>query len=168
MEAMCSSETSVETQRTTRLACCFLLNLFLPPWRWRRCVPPKRRLKLNGLHGIISQKMTLFNFFPILRNQTRALRSSLSKALISFQTTRTSTRGTSGHCHRAFKTETYSFLPYVLNVMSLTAPTLPFLSLSLSFMNKDEHISQKRPWNILRNSLHVLCLQLIFSVFSNT
>jgi hypothetical protein len=24
------------------------------------CVPPKRRLKLNGLHGVISQKMILF------------------------------------------------------------------------------------------------------------
>jgi hypothetical protein len=38
-------------------ACRFLLNLFLPPWTWRRCVPPKRRLKLNGLHGVISHKM---------------------------------------------------------------------------------------------------------------
>jgi hypothetical protein len=38
----------------------FLLNLFLRPWRWRRYVPPKRRLKLNGLHGVIFQKMILF------------------------------------------------------------------------------------------------------------
>jgi hypothetical protein len=37
-----------------------LLNIFLRPWRWRRYVPPKRRLKLNGLHGAISQKMILF------------------------------------------------------------------------------------------------------------
>jgi hypothetical protein len=29
-------------------------------WRWRRYVPPKRRLKPNRLHGIISQKMILF------------------------------------------------------------------------------------------------------------
>jgi hypothetical protein len=29
-------------------------------WRWRRYIPPKRRLKLNGLHGVISQKMILF------------------------------------------------------------------------------------------------------------
>jgi hypothetical protein len=36
------------------------LNLFLWPWRWRRYVPPKRRLKLDGLHGVISQKMILF------------------------------------------------------------------------------------------------------------
>jgi hypothetical protein len=27
---------------------------------WRRYVPPKRRLKLNGLHWVISQKMILF------------------------------------------------------------------------------------------------------------
>jgi hypothetical protein len=38
----------------------FLLNLFLRPWRWRRYVPPKRRLTLNGLHGAISQKLILF------------------------------------------------------------------------------------------------------------
>jgi hypothetical protein len=45
------------------LATCLLaglLNLFLRPWRWWRYVPPKRRLKLNGLHGVISQKMILF------------------------------------------------------------------------------------------------------------
>jgi hypothetical protein len=38
----------------------FLLRLFFRPWRWRRYVPPKRRLTLNGLHGVISQKMALF------------------------------------------------------------------------------------------------------------
>jgi hypothetical protein len=38
----------------------FLLNLFFRPWRWRWYVPPKRRLTLNGLHGVISQKMVLF------------------------------------------------------------------------------------------------------------
>jgi hypothetical protein len=36
-----------------------LLNLFLRSWRWRRYVPRKRRLKLDGLHGVISQKMIL-------------------------------------------------------------------------------------------------------------
>jgi hypothetical protein len=32
------------------------------PWKWRRYsyVPPKHRLTLNGLHGVISQKMILF------------------------------------------------------------------------------------------------------------
>jgi hypothetical protein len=47
-----------------QLASCFiagfLLNLFLRPWRWRQYVPPKHRLTLNGLHGVISQKMVLF------------------------------------------------------------------------------------------------------------
>jgi hypothetical protein len=37
-----------------------LLNLFLRPWRWRQYVLPKHRLKLNGLYGVISQKMILF------------------------------------------------------------------------------------------------------------
>jgi hypothetical protein len=40
----------------------FLFSLFFRPWRWRRYVPPKRRLTLNGLHGVISQKMVLFIF----------------------------------------------------------------------------------------------------------
>jgi hypothetical protein len=43
------------------LAICLLaglLNLFLRPWRRRRYVPPKRRLKL---HGVIPQNMILFN-----------------------------------------------------------------------------------------------------------
>jgi hypothetical protein len=55
MEAICSSETSVETQRAKRrhipedvTACRFRLNLFLPPWRWRRYVPPKRRFWSKG------------------------------------------------------------------------------------------------------------------------
>jgi hypothetical protein len=39
----------------------FLLSLFFRPWRWRRYVPPKHRLTLNGLHGVISQKTVLFN-----------------------------------------------------------------------------------------------------------
>jgi hypothetical protein len=42
------------------LTCWFLLKLFLRHWRWRRYVPPKRQLELNGLHGVISQKMILF------------------------------------------------------------------------------------------------------------
>jgi hypothetical protein len=29
-------------------------------WRWRRHVPPKRRLIFNGLHGVIFQKTELF------------------------------------------------------------------------------------------------------------
>jgi hypothetical protein len=38
-----------------------LARLILRPWRWRRYVPPKRRLTFNGLHGVISQKMVLFD-----------------------------------------------------------------------------------------------------------
>jgi hypothetical protein len=33
---------------------------FLRPWRWGWYVPPKHQLTLNGLHGVISQKMVLF------------------------------------------------------------------------------------------------------------
>jgi hypothetical protein len=33
---------------------------WLPAWRWRRYVHPKRRLTFNGLHGVISQNIVLF------------------------------------------------------------------------------------------------------------
>jgi hypothetical protein len=52
-------------QRESMLQAChagFLLSLFFRPWRWRRYIPPKRRLTLNGLHGAISQRMVLFNW----------------------------------------------------------------------------------------------------------
>jgi hypothetical protein len=34
-------------------------QLIVRLWRWRRYVPLKRRLTLNGLHGVISKKMVL-------------------------------------------------------------------------------------------------------------
>jgi hypothetical protein len=65
MKAIFPSETSVENKRATRrhipedvTAFRFSLNLFLPPWIWRRYYPSKRRLNLNGLRGVIFQ-MTL-------------------------------------------------------------------------------------------------------------
>jgi hypothetical protein len=45
----------------------FLLNLFFRPWRWRRYVSPKRRFTLNGLHGVISQKIVLFYYSIVAR-----------------------------------------------------------------------------------------------------
>jgi hypothetical protein len=39
---------------------CSLAEKIFLPRRWRRYVPPKRRLHLNRLHGVTSQKMTLF------------------------------------------------------------------------------------------------------------
>jgi hypothetical protein len=38
----------------------FLARLIPQTWRWRRYVPPKRRLTSNGLHDVISQKIVLF------------------------------------------------------------------------------------------------------------
>jgi hypothetical protein len=37
----------------------FLSCLIHRRWRWRRYVPPKRRLTFSGLHGFISQKIVL-------------------------------------------------------------------------------------------------------------
>jgi hypothetical protein len=56
--------TRISGRRIILFATClhagFLLNLFFRPWRWRRYVPPKRRLVFYGLHGVISQKLVLF------------------------------------------------------------------------------------------------------------
>jgi hypothetical protein len=66
MEAIYSSETSVDFQHSTRCyipgdsravlaaSLSFLAYLILRPWRWRRHVPPKHRLTFNGIHGFIS------------------------------------------------------------------------------------------------------------------
>jgi hypothetical protein len=43
----------------------FLAWLILQPWRWRRHVPPKRRLTFNGLHGVLSQKIQSFTVYPV-------------------------------------------------------------------------------------------------------
>jgi hypothetical protein len=40
---------------------CWFARLILWSWRWRRYVPPKRRLTFNGLHGILSKNILLFN-----------------------------------------------------------------------------------------------------------
>jgi hypothetical protein len=55
------------------LTCWFLLKLFLWPWRWRRYVPPNRRLQLNRLHGVTSQKMILFKMRIDVMSSCRGL-----------------------------------------------------------------------------------------------
>jgi hypothetical protein len=39
------------------------LARLIRPWRWRRYVPPKRRLTFTRLHGVISQKVVSTSFF---------------------------------------------------------------------------------------------------------
>jgi hypothetical protein len=48
-------------------ACSLVCWTILRPWTWRRYVPPKRRVQLYGLHGVISQKMILFIDWGCLR-----------------------------------------------------------------------------------------------------
>jgi hypothetical protein len=46
------------------LATYFMLALAFPilrSWKWRRYAPPKCRLIFNGLHGVITQNIDLFN-----------------------------------------------------------------------------------------------------------
>jgi hypothetical protein len=40
----------------------FLAWLILRPWRWRRRVPPKRRLNFKTIHSVISKNTELFRF----------------------------------------------------------------------------------------------------------
>jgi hypothetical protein len=48
-------------QNLTSDSCWILAWLILRPWSCSRYVPPKRRLTFYGLHGVISQKIVLFN-----------------------------------------------------------------------------------------------------------
>jgi hypothetical protein len=54
--------------------------------RWRRYVPPKCRLKLNGLHGVISQKMIPFICYHAVQNLSsfRLLSENLKIEIIFF------------------------------------------------------------------------------------
>jgi hypothetical protein len=36
------------------------LALLTRPWRWRRYIPPKRRLNFISLHGVISEKTVIY------------------------------------------------------------------------------------------------------------
>jgi hypothetical protein len=46
--------------RSKKSSCWFLAWLILRPWKWRRHVPPKRRLTFGGLHSVICYKIKLF------------------------------------------------------------------------------------------------------------
>jgi hypothetical protein len=46
-------------------ACSLVCWTILRPWRWRQYVPPKRRVQLYGLHGVISQKMIHFKTIAV-------------------------------------------------------------------------------------------------------
>jgi hypothetical protein len=53
--------------------------------RWRRYVPPKRRLTLNGLHDVVSEKLILFITTAVITsNPTKCslLHADLSLGLI--------------------------------------------------------------------------------------
>jgi hypothetical protein len=56
-------------------------HLFLRPRRWRRYVLPKRRLKLDQLHGVISQKKILFKSFRVINRVSCSTRLALPPLL---------------------------------------------------------------------------------------
>jgi hypothetical protein len=65
LHLQCRRISRARIQRSShQLSRWFLARLILQPWRWRRHVPPKHMLTLNGLHGDISQETELY----ILRN----------------------------------------------------------------------------------------------------
>jgi hypothetical protein len=51
---------SPPSSRSKKASTCLLAEIIFWPWRWGRYVPSKRRLQLNRLQGVISQKMILF------------------------------------------------------------------------------------------------------------
>jgi hypothetical protein len=59
----------------------FLARLILRPWRWRRYVPPKRRLTLNRLHDVISKKIEIFITTGVRTSIPTALRCLFSLSL---------------------------------------------------------------------------------------
>jgi hypothetical protein len=63
-----------------------LAQLISRPWRWRRYVPPKRRLTLNRLHGVISQKMVLFILTAVRTSNPTSLPKAHSHIRIPFKT----------------------------------------------------------------------------------
>jgi hypothetical protein len=56
----CRRISQEKKQNEPNIKQCFVLL----PWRMRQLVPPKRRLTFNGLHGVISHKLELFNSVP--------------------------------------------------------------------------------------------------------
>jgi hypothetical protein len=62
----------------------FLTRLILRPRRWRRYVPPKRWLTFNGLHGIVSQKISTLQgglIIKIKRNNFMGLKIEINAML---------------------------------------------------------------------------------------
>jgi hypothetical protein len=58
----------------------FFAWLLLRPWRWRKSVPPKRRLTLKDLQGVISQEVEFFITNAVrTSNSTCNMHISLSK-----------------------------------------------------------------------------------------
>jgi hypothetical protein len=62
------------TSENDEAGCSLVCWTILRPWRRRRYVPPKRRVQLYRLHGVISQKMILFKTTAVkTSNPTTAL-----------------------------------------------------------------------------------------------
>jgi hypothetical protein len=61
-------------------SCWFLASFILQPRRWRQHVPPKRRLTINGLHGVISQKKALLIHHYLYSRQLNQAFSDISSA----------------------------------------------------------------------------------------
>jgi hypothetical protein len=65
--------------------CWFLAELIFLSWRWRRYVTPKRRLTLNGLHSVISQKIVLFTTTAVrTSNPSKLFKSTVKECQIKY------------------------------------------------------------------------------------
>jgi hypothetical protein len=84
---------------------------FFRHWRWRRYVPPKLRVNLNGLHGVISQIMIL-----LWRDYSRSRTTTEKAPIFPFTLTVISVKKSLAVCHVFSLRRTKSVLLHVTSV----------------------------------------------------
>jgi hypothetical protein len=62
----------------------FCLARLIWPWRWRRCVPSKRRFTFNGPHGVIFRKTVLFVTIAVRTSNPTILRIAETEPIFIF------------------------------------------------------------------------------------
>jgi hypothetical protein len=62
----------------------FLARLIYRSRKWRRYIPPKRRLSLNGLHGVISQKTVVLSLLFVVYLMTLTVTHITSRRIVGW------------------------------------------------------------------------------------
>jgi hypothetical protein len=109
----------------------FVAGLIRQSWRWRQHVPPKHWLTFSGPHGIISQKIELFNNRIVVK---KFLAFCGRQRFITLFTR-------ASHWALSWTSNQSVFSPYLLGV-HLTLPSVSkSLKLSLSFMFSNQTLN---------------------------